>query len=216
MADAFGISAQVRPEDIRRLRRVMTNVQSQLPRAMATAVTRTVRAVRVQFVNAVFRDLNVQKRHLWESGNKRRPIQDSLTREGGHVTGGFIRAGYGRREGDVGAFSDGRSTGGRIPLSRFQAKQTRQGVQYRIRRGGPREVIPDAFTATFQSGHHAVVRRKGRERYPLLELFGPSVGRVAANRPEIEALRRGGAQVILNRNMEQQVRRFVIRAQRNA
>jgi hypothetical protein len=96
--------------------------------------------------------------------------------------------------------------GRRIPLSRFAARQTKQGVSYAIRRGGARTTIPHAFLATFASGHRAVALRTGeprvgrrlrggrgpgsgmaglvRPRLPITERYGPSVPQVVEDAQE--------------------------------
>lgn len=66
--------------------------------------------------------------------------------------------------------------GKRIPLKRFGARQTKRGVTYRISRvGKSRSRIPDAFGPDIDALGNHVYRRSGRDRFPLLKLFGPSL-----------------------------------------
>ena len=44
--------------------------------------------------------------------------------------------------------------------------------------GGRRAAIPHAFISTMKSGRRGVFKRKGKDRLPVGELLGPSVGRV--------------------------------------
>jgi hypothetical protein len=46
-------------------------------------------------------------------------------------------------------------------------------VTYRMR--GVSKRIREAFTARMSSGHVGVFVRRGKEQYPIQELFGPSV-----------------------------------------
>jgi hypothetical protein len=71
----------------------------------------------------------------------------------------------------------------KIPLIRFQARGPEpsrgkgRGVTYRLG-AGSRERIPNAFIATMKSGHRGVFKRVTSKRLPLIQLYGPSLGRV--------------------------------------
>jgi len=78
-------------------------------------------------------------------------------------------------------------TGRRIPLFAFRARQTRQGVSYRL--PGGRTLAPSAFLARMRSGHEGVFRRRGRARLPIDELRGPSLPYVLGKQRIMEALR---------------------------
>ncbi|GEM_PF-922899 len=49
--------------------------------------------------------------------------------------------------------------GARIPLKHFGARQTKQGITYRLKPGSPSK-IPHAFLATMKSGHEMVALRE--------------------------------------------------------
>jgi len=53
-------------------------------------------------------------------------------------------------------------------------RQTRKGVSVRMRKDKPRKLFKGAFIATMPSGHTGVYRRKGKARFPLKEIRGPS------------------------------------------
>lgn len=58
-----------------------------------------------------------------------------------------------------------------------------RGVTYRLRGGSGR--VENAFIATMTSGHTGVFRRAGTQRLGIIELKGPSLGRVFAKfRPQ--------------------------------
>lgn len=66
------------------------------------------------------------------------------------------------------------------PDFRPVGKRQSGGVTAHAKRGGGGN-IPSAFLVRFSSGHLAVVERKTDARYPLKELYGPSVtGMVSA------------------------------------
>ncbi|HUX15572.1 MAG TPA: hypothetical protein VMW52_03815, partial [Phycisphaerae bacterium] len=99
--------------------------------------------------------------------------------------------------------------GRRIPILQFNARQTRKGVTYALRRHGGRTLIPHAFLATMPTGHRGVFARTepkfgyqpgglmlvgGRRAsgvrkhgLPIVEQYGPSVPAVVEKLPEFAA-----------------------------
>lgn len=73
--------------------------------------------------------------------------------------------------------------GGRIPLKRFAARQTKKGATYRIQKTGGRKTVAGAFIVETMGGH--VFRRKGKTRMPIAKLFGPSVPQVVEDVAEL-------------------------------
>jgi hypothetical protein len=71
----------------------------------------------------------------------------------------------------------------RLPLKEFNARGSMpsrgkgRGVSYRIGSGG-RGRVENAFLARMASGHIGVFKRTTKKRLPVIELFGPSIGRV--------------------------------------
>jgi hypothetical protein len=63
-----------------------------------------------------------------------------------------------------------------IPLIKFNAKQTSKGVTYSYYVGGGRKHIKSAFIQTIKKTNYTgVFKRKGKEKYPIEHLYGPSV-----------------------------------------
>lgn len=83
-------------------------------------------------------------------------------------------------------------SGKRIPLIKFGARQLKKGVSYRIGREGGRGFAPHLFLATVwnktksgdYSGHQGVFGRKGKDRLPIVQRKGPSIGHVVVNAVE--------------------------------
>jgi hypothetical protein len=74
----------------------------------------------------------------------------------------------------------------RIPLMAFGAKQTAKGVSYQIKKDGGRQMIPHTFIAGVTTGHEDTVHtgvfiRRTKKRFPIRELWGPSIGQVFEN-----------------------------------
>lgn len=66
-----------------------------------------------------------------------------------------------------------------IPLRALGARQTRSGVSVRLR-GSYRS----AFLATMSNGHRGVMKRSGKSRLPIFELYGPNPAHDITNNPE--------------------------------
>ncbi len=69
---------------------------------------------------------------------------------------------------------------GWIPLYQLGARQTRSGVSVRLR-GSYRS----AFIAEMKSGHRGVMKRQGKGRLPIRELFGPNPAHDVTNNPDV-------------------------------
>ena len=80
-----------------------------------------------------------------------------------------------------------RTTGKRIALSKFGARQVASGVAVMVKKGA-RKVIRTKFIATMKSGHIGVYGRKGRARLPIIERSGPSVPQLFGSRNIIQKL----------------------------
>jgi len=95
------------------------------------------------------------------------------------------------------------ASGRPVPLIKYGAKQTSQGVTVSVLHG--RKLIPGAFIATMPTGHtgvfvlqpggkHRKFKKAGRSSWhqlPIRELFGPGIPDAAANagvRSAVEAL----------------------------
>lgn len=186
---------------------MLRGVPGAIRRAQYQAVKRTVTGLRAAIVKAVAEDLAIKRQFIYEKGNYRRPVTDRMFHTTGDSAGGQVSI---QSVPDQGGISDSKGAKyGRIPLSRFSPTQRKPGVSYRIGRQGGRKTVAGTFLATMRSGHTLVGRRVGKARYPIAELFGPSVFHVARNRPEVQQLLAGGADAILRKNLENQIARVV-------
>ncbi len=66
-----------------------------------------------------------------------------------------------------------------IGLYKFRPRQTQKGVTASVKRGErklyrSKDSKRGSFIATMKSGHEGVYIRKGKEKLPIKELFGPS------------------------------------------
>jgi len=75
----------------------------------------------------------------------------------------------------------------RIPLGNFAARKTARGASYQIERSQGRKQLkyrPEdrVFFSKLPSGHKGIFKRRGKNRLPIVELFGPSIGGILANK----------------------------------
>lgn len=105
-----------------------------------------------------------------------------------------------------------RITSRRIPLIQFGARQTQKGVSYQISKSTGRKSIKSAFIQTMpitgaaqEYGHRGVFMRKGKARFPIRELFGPSIGIVFEQAGQIAAETMAETGAELEKNIDSQV-----------
>lgn len=73
------------------------------------------------------------------------------------------------------------NTGRRIPLKEFGAKQKKDGVSYKIFKGGKMRTVKRGFMGpkpgvqAIKLKGHAFMRKQKEQRLPIVKLFGPSV-----------------------------------------
>lgn len=69
---------------------------------------------------------------------------------------------------------------GWISLYELGATQTKSGVRVRLRGS-----YKSAFIAQMASGHKGVMKRRGKDRLPIRELFGPNPAHDITNNPDV-------------------------------
>lgn len=171
--------------DARGLELALANVKNGMPRAVTRAINRTLTTVRAQAARDVAADIGVPIRQVAD--------RMVITKARFEVPAGRIRI-SGRRL----RLIDLRASG--PEPSRGKGR----GVSYSL--GGARRRIERAFIATMRSGHRMVAKRKpGAPRLPIVELYGPSIPRVAGKKAIRDAMHALGLKT-LERNLQHEVR----------
>lgn len=160
---------------IARLRRVA-------PQRIARALNRSADSAKTLLVREVAKDLGVSQTENMTRGDG---IRDLIR----------VKHASGSGENLAALVS---VSGARLPLSRFKARQTRNGVAANLGPGGGgRKQYPGTFLATTRSGHTGVWQRSGRKRLPIHQKYGPSLPHVfTKHQPAGQA--RGEEQLIKN------------------
>lgn len=136
----------------------LKDIPKGVEKAASSAINKTARGARTYASRAISKNYNVKVGDVRKTFDLRKSSRKSLTAE-------LI------------------STGGVIPLSKYKVLPRaiqRKGRHNRplrvaVKRGSGAKTIKGAFLTQFQSGHMAVVNRKGKKRFPVVERYGPSI-----------------------------------------
>jgi hypothetical protein len=106
-------------------------------------------------------------------------------------------------------------TSGYKKMSRIKRGTLRptQGVRYQIMKSGGKQRIRDAFLVDRLGGH--AFRRAGRERLPIVKLFGPSPWGVFV-KAKLRQPTKARAQELLNNELDRRVRLEILRSEGRA
>lgn len=188
----INVTLKVDRAQVEKIMRELGDMREQTPRAISTAINKTLPHVRTTVKNAAAAEILLPKNEILHT---MKVIKASPKNLAGRI--------YVHRT--------------RFSYMRFKPKQTDVGVQVRVRPSGP-SVIPHAFIATMPSGHQGVYIRKGGRRearvkngkkytteLPIKELHPPTVVDVLTEKPATLQAVRDDAQESLNKNLDSQV-----------
>lgn len=145
---------------LRNIQRELVGVRGGMNKAMSRGINKTTRSARTKTARRIKEKIN-----LGVSA-----VRKSIAME---------KATFSRWRADLDV------AGKRVPLIRFGASQTKKGLSYKIDRGDGRKKIPGGFKQTVASGHKGAFFRPDKTRFPIVQLFGPSVGRYFAGAKRI-------------------------------
>lgn len=150
------------------------------PAAIARALNRSIASAKVVGVREISRDLGVTQANLRDKIGTTEARPDALR---ARLTASTKR----------------------IPLVDFNATGPEpsrgQGRGVSAKLGRTRTRYPQAFLATMKSGHRGVFKRHTAKRLPIVELHGPSIGRVFLKYVGV-MLARGREQLVKNLQSE--------------
>lgn len=164
-----------------RIQRMLRAVPAGMPRVMSRSINRTATAARVSIARRIAARVKI----------KQKAIKKSIT---------LKKATYRRWLAHLNIY------GRRIPLINFGARQLKVGTSYKIEKAGPRKRIQSAFIQMMQSGHKGVFKRRTAKRYPIAQLYGPSVGAVFEGADRLAKEVQEEAYKKLEKNIDDQVK----------
>lgn len=140
---------------LRKIQLMLRDMPREMPKVMSKAVNITAKSIRAEMARRIANETNMKVGAIKKFGMD------------------WEKATYSRWQSIIGI------SGRRIPLIGFKGtKQIKTGVSYQIKKTGGRQTIKSTFIAVMQSGHKGVFKREGEARLPIVELRGPSIGRV--------------------------------------
>lgn len=149
-------------KEIEKISKLLQNIPNAMPKAVSRAANRAIQSARTQGVKTV------RSEYVIKAGDANATLSVS-------------KATVSQLNATV------RSTGRPTPLTKFKTRKKRKGVYARVKKSGGGD-IEGAFYATTPNGHRGVFLRKGRERYPIKNLHGPSVPQMFGNESVVEAM----------------------------
>jgi hypothetical protein len=185
--------------DTRQLKQALAQLKTNAPKAIARALNRTAASANTQAVRSIAENIDIAQKRVRQNISVVKAYPEKLTATVQARPGGSgVVAARGKAE-----------RLGRIPLLEFHARDNRvmrgknlvnhlvslivrgQGVVYRL--PGGRGSAPHAFIAKMKSGHVGVFQRfPGAKRLKIVELYGPSVPHVFAQKVILAALKKSG------------------------
>jgi len=140
---------------LRNIQRQLSGTRGGMKKVMTRGINKTTKAARTKTARQINEKINLGVG----------AVRKSITME---------KASYSKWRADLDV------AGKRVPLIKFGASQTKKGLSYKIDRSGGRKKIPGGFKQMVSSGHKGAFFRPGKKRYPIVQLYGPSVGRFFA------------------------------------
>ena len=185
MADPGLVSVQVNEQQLAAVAHMLRDIPRGMEKVLTRAINKVGIAARTRVLRMITQTLTLKQKDLRGAAGR--------LHQGDTVK--LRRASFRR------LFATLRVVGGRIPLLAFSARQTKKGVSYKIRRDGPRQKIRSAFI-TKVGGHTGVFKRLGRPRFPIQELWGPSVPLVLLEAPEFA---RGSFETLMAQRLHKEI-----------
>lgn len=185
------VGVTVNKEQVNRIKREFANAPKIINRIQVRAVNKTLGNATTYVSQEIRKDLNITAGRLKKHIQVRRKA--SMSSPGAW----FV------------------IEGSRIPIKNFKGvRQGKRGTSWRVRMGGARTSLRDAFFATMRSGHRGVFKRHETEkmkskpnRAAIFELYGPSVPQVAENLQSLsQAVLGQQMEAFLAKNLGQQLR----------
>jgi hypothetical protein len=141
---------------------MLGHIPGALPKALSNAINRSAEGARTDTVRQVREEYVISAGRVRETMEIRKASKSDLTAS--VISRGRPRA--------LSYF--------KLRPGKVTKKRPREGVHAQVKRTGG-EVIPEAFIAKLASGHVGVFWREGKKRFPIEQLYGPSVAQMVGN-----------------------------------
>ncbi len=167
---------------IERAERLLGEIPGALPKAQASAINRSLITARAEIVRAV------RKEYVIKAEDVRSTIR---------VTNASAASPMGQIK----------SMGGPIPLVKFDASKDNP-VRARVKKNGAKKPIKHAFRQTMGNGYQGLWIRAGKARYPLKQLYGPSIPQMIGNENVIKSVEEKAIET-LDKRIDHEINRIL-------
>ena len=99
----------------------------------------------------------------------------------------------------------------KIPLIGFSVRQGAKGVSSKIEKQKAAKLIQSAFIQTLSTGHKGVFARSTKKRFPIYELFGPSLAGIFDNNDTALKAIESFSMTELHKNINSQIDRHIMK-----
>jgi hypothetical protein len=169
--------------------KVLGHIPGGLPKALANTINRATEGARTDAVRQVREEYIITSGRVRETLSIRKANPSNLTAS---VTS----------RGRPRALSYFKLRPGKVTKTR-----PRVGMHAQVKRGGG-EVIPETFIAKLASGHTGVFWREGKKRFPIEQLYGPSVAQMVGS-PNVSRYVEQNAQRRVNGRLDHEIYRLL-------
>ncbi|MBU2701683.1 hypothetical protein Ga0466249_002802 [Sporomusaceae bacterium BoRhaA] len=167
---------------IERAEQLLGGIKDALPKAQASAINRSLTTARTEIVRSV------RKEYVIKAEDVRNTIK--VTNASAASPIGSIK-----------------SMGGPIPLVKFDTSKENP-VRVRVKKSGAKKPIKHAFLQAMGNGYRGIFIRSGKARYPLKQLYGPSVPQMVGNETVMKSVEEKAIQT-LDKRMDHEINRIL-------
>jgi len=167
---------------IGRAEQLLGGIKGALPKAQASAINRSLTTARAEIVRAV------RKEYVIKAEDVRNTIKVSNASAANPI--GRVK-----------------SMGGPIPLVKFDTSKGNP-VLARVKKTGAKKPIKHAFKQTMKNGYQGIFLRAGKDRYPLKQLYGPSIPQMVGNENVMKSVEEKAIE-ILDKRLNHEINRIL-------
>jgi hypothetical protein len=180
---------QFTDDQIKRAEALLGGIKDALPKAQSNAINRSLITARAEAIRIV------REQYIVDASTVRKTMV--IKNAGLNKPSGFIS-----------------STGSPIALSKFDISPTRPNgkkknpVIARVKYGSSKKTIKHAFIARTSNGRIGVFIRAGKSRFPIKQLYGPSVPQMLGEKNVSKKIEEKAAET-LDKRLEHEINRIL-------
>lgn len=191
-------------EQIKKAEMLLGDIREAIPKVQARAINRSLTTARAAIVRAVREEYMVDA----DAVRKTITIRSATAAT---PTGIILSAGspIALSKFDVGFSAEELESNGFSAVEGVSSKHVlRARVLARVKKNSSRKVIKHAFSADLKSGHNGIFVRAGKSRFPIKQLYGPSVPQMIGSKSVSKQIEEK-ASVTLEKRLDHEINRVL-------